>query len=145
MYKENLGINLHCCHESLTMDIIDTLLYIYKTKNCEYSFISVLGWEDTIEEIFKCVSHFLYENNIAYEIDYIHFDKDDGFAEYGLCLSINDGVVHIGIENAEGNDDYKAFDCDYVYIDSDCNEGLIDRQIDWGLEVDLFMVSTDIE
>lgn len=143
--KRELETEHFCCECSLLEDALDTLGYIYKQKADNYASIAILCNEDLTEDIIKSLNIMCASGDIDLEIDYLDFDKDDYFDEYGIVLIVEDGQLKLSVEKAVGNSDYKLFDLDYVYIEKDCNDRLIERHLDCGCDMDLFEIDYNCE
>lgn len=130
-----------CCECSLMSDALDTLFYIYNHKRNKFSSVSVIANEELTEAIIKFL---ISEFNV--KIDYIYFDKDDCSDAYGIVLTLEDGELHLSVEQSMGNDRYKTFFSDYIYVSDEIDdiEEFIEYQAD-DSEIDVFEILNDCE
>lgn len=85
-------------------------------------------------------------NEIEMVMNYIDFTPDDYGDEYALILSIEDDLLMLSIEKAKHNNgEYKTFEEDYVYINDECCNELILRQIAYEGDMDIFAIGVECE
>jgi len=85
-------------------------------------------------------------NEIEMVMNYIDFTPDDYGDEYALILSIEDDLLMLSIEKAKHNNgEYKTFEEDYVYINDECSNELILRQIAYEGDTDIFAIGVECE
>lgn len=143
--KFKYDITPFCCEGSLMEDVLDTLGYISKQKSGTYSSVAAICNETLTEAILKHVCTLLTINELDLHIDYIDFDKADYADVYGIVLVIEDGELHLSIEKAIGNDKYKTFEMDYLYVSSDVDKEFIKDQLAYETDIDVFKVLNDCE
>ena len=85
-------------------------------------------------------------NEIEMVMNYIDFTPDDYGDEYALILSIEDDLLMLSIEKAKhNNSEYKTFEEDYVYINNECCNELILRQITYEGDMDIFAIGVECQ
>ncbi|MDF2588210.1 MAG: hypothetical protein K0S41_2051 [Anaerocolumna sp.] len=134
-----------CCEGSIMEDVLDTLGYISKQNDGDYSSVAVICQEELAEAILKHMCTLFAVNELDLHIDYIDFDKADYDDAYGVVLVIEGGELHISIEKATGNDKYKTFEMDYLYVSSDVDKEFVREQLAYETEIDIFKVLNDCE
>lgn len=131
-----------CCDGCLLEDGLDTLRYINKMRDGEYSSIVVFGDEYLAENILEKFLLLRNIDEVCFDIEIIDLDKVNYDREYAIVIYMEQfDVPHItlSIEKAMDEDgDYKCFNEHHCYIDIECDPELIEKQIELGNEVDLF-------
>lgn len=130
---------IFCRAQDLMQDALDTLGYIYRQKNNNYSSVAIVCDEQTTEEVLKYMCTLFEVSELEFHIDYIDYDKEDYFDFYGVILYIENSKLHMGIENAHGGTRYKAFEVDYLYVDNNIDECFLNCQSLCECKIDKFI------
>jgi len=110
----------------------------------EYTNISIVAYDDIIEELMKNICVFTAVNEIDLIIDFINFDSIDYEDVYVASIVLEDGEMHFNVEKAMNEDgNYKELDFNKLYLDADSPEELITTVFMYESDVEYFLIDED--
>lgn len=148
--KFNLEPENFCCEHSFLADALNTLEYINKNKSGHFSSIAILGYDLTIESIFKALCSIDFKSADAdLSLRYLDFDYVDYEDEYALILTLEDCYTKeftVSIEKATYEDGtYKTYEQDHLYIDEACTSELVKKHLQFEDNTDIFYIEDEYE
>jgi hypothetical protein len=131
-----------CCDSCLLEDALDTLRYINKMRDGEYSSVVIFGGEYLAENILETFLSLRNVDEVCFDVEKVDLDKVDYAKEYAITIYMEQfDVPHIilSIEKAMDEDScYKYFGEHHCYIDVECDDELIVHQMESDSEIDIF-------